>query len=142
MRFSACLLRPKLVNYVRQDQLNAHLKGHSHQRAPILTLPMKTPRVEEKDTGITLSIVCSERMSVPIIILRAIAVLVISASSVGLVAAAIDESQFAPGDIIAKDVAVIGGGASGAHAAIILRDDYHKSVVLVEKDFQLVHRVL
>jgi heterodisulfide reductase subunit A-like polyferredoxin len=38
---------------------------------------------------------------------------------------------------ITRDVAVIGGGASGAHAAVWLRDN-GQSVVVVEKASQLV----
>jgi heterodisulfide reductase subunit A-like polyferredoxin len=38
---------------------------------------------------------------------------------------------------IQRDVAVIGGGAAGAHAAVWLRDHDH-SVVVVEKASQLV----
>jgi len=56
----------------------------------------------------------------------------------GGAAAVIDESSFNPIDIIQKDVAIIGGGASGAHAAVRLREDLGKSVVVVEKQGQLV----
>lgn len=38
---------------------------------------------------------------------------------------------------ISRDVVVVGGGASGAHAAVWLRD-HGKSVLLVEKADQLV----
>ncbi len=38
---------------------------------------------------------------------------------------------------ITRDVVVVGGGASGAHAAVWLRDN-GKSVVVVEKASQLV----
>lgn len=37
-----------------------------------------------------------------------------------------------------KDVVIIGGGASGVHAAIRLRDDFGKSIALVEKQEILV----
>lgn len=37
-----------------------------------------------------------------------------------------------------KDVVVVGGGASGAHAAVRLREDYKKSVALIEKQPYLV----
>lgn len=40
--------------------------------------------------------------------------------------------------VIYKDVAIIGGGASGAYAAIRLKEDYGKSIVLVEKEAALV----
>lgn len=42
--------------------------------------------------------------------------------------------------VIFKDVAIIGGGASGAYAAVRLRDDYGKSIALVEKQDRLVSR--
>ncbi|KAK3358784.1 hypothetical protein B0T25DRAFT_531155 [Lasiosphaeria hispida] len=35
--------------------------------------------------------------------------------------------------IITTDVAIIGGGASGAYAAVRLKEDFNKSVVLIEK---------
>jgi glycine/D-amino acid oxidase-like deaminating enzyme len=41
-------------------------------------------------------------------------------------------------DIIQKDVVVIGGGASGAYAAVRLRDDFKKSIALIEKEAILV----
>jgi ribulose 1,5-bisphosphate synthetase/thiazole synthase len=41
--------------------------------------------------------------------------------------------------VITKDVAIIGGGASGAHAAVRLREDFGKSVVVVEKADRLVN---
>lgn len=40
--------------------------------------------------------------------------------------------------VIEKDVVVIGGGASGAYAAFTLREDYGKSVALIEKQKILV----
>ncbi|RYP10595.1 hypothetical protein DL764_000565 [Monosporascus ibericus] len=39
--------------------------------------------------------------------------------------------------VITKDVVILGGGASGSHAAVRLRDDYGKSVVVVEKEERL-----
>jgi heterodisulfide reductase subunit A-like polyferredoxin len=41
-------------------------------------------------------------------------------------------------EIIYRDVAIIGGGASGAYAAVRLRDDSNKSIVLIEKQRILV----
>lgn len=41
-------------------------------------------------------------------------------------------------NVIEKDVVVIGGGASGAYAAFSLREDYGKSVALIEKEKALV----
>ena len=39
---------------------------------------------------------------------------------------------------IQKDVVIIGGGASGAYAAVRLKEDYGKSILLVEKQDILV----
>jgi ribulose 1,5-bisphosphate synthetase/thiazole synthase len=36
------------------------------------------------------------------------------------------------------DVAVVGGGASGAYAAVRLKEDYNKTIVLIEKERRLV----
>lgn len=41
-------------------------------------------------------------------------------------------------DIIYRDVAIIGGGASGAYAAVRMRDDFDKSIVLIEKQDNMV----
>lgn len=59
---------------------------------------------------------------------------VVGASAVN--AASIPDS--AASQIIEKDVVIIGGGASGAHAAVRLREDYGKSIVIVEKQDNLV----
>lgn len=40
--------------------------------------------------------------------------------------------------IIYKDVAILGGGASGSHAAVRLREDFNKSVIIIEKQENLV----
>lgn len=40
--------------------------------------------------------------------------------------------------VLSKDVVIIGGGASGSYAAVRLRDDYGKSIALVEKQDKLV----
>ena len=42
--------------------------------------------------------------------------------------------------IINRDVVIIGGGASGAYAAVRLRDDYGKSIALVEMREGLVSK--
>lgn len=39
---------------------------------------------------------------------------------------------------IVKDVAVVGGGASGSYSAVRLREDYNVSVILIEKEANLV----
>jgi len=45
-----------------------------------------------------------------------------------------------PASTIHRDVAIIGGGASGAYSAVRLREDFGLSVVLVEKEAFLVRR--
>ena len=41
-------------------------------------------------------------------------------------------------ETIHKDVAIIGGGASGSYSAVRLREDFGVSVVIIEKDEMLV----
>ena len=53
-------------------------------------------------------------------------------------AAAIRSYDFAAEDTIVKDVAIVGGGASGTYAAVRLREDYNKSVIVVETQNRLV----
>lgn len=48
----------------------------------------------------------------------------------------------AANSIIRRDVVILGGGASGAHAAVRLREDYGKSIVIVEKQDNLVRGFL
>jgi len=62
----------------------------------------------------------------------------IAATLVTVVSAAIDPSIFKSDDVIRRDIAIIGGGASGAHAAVQLKKDFSKSVVIVEKQSLLV----
>ncbi|KAK0652509.1 hypothetical protein B0T16DRAFT_387761 [Cercophora newfieldiana] len=38
---------------------------------------------------------------------------------------------------LAVDVAIVGGGAGGAYAAVRLKEDYNKSIVLIEKEKEL-----
>lgn len=40
--------------------------------------------------------------------------------------------------IIYKDVVILGGGASGSHAAVRLREDYNKTIIIVEKQNRIV----
>lgn len=51
----------------------------------------------------------------------------------------LDESNYKPADIIKKDVAIIGGGASGTYAAVRLRDS-GKTFALVEQKGHLVRQ--
>jgi NADH dehydrogenase FAD-containing subunit len=44
-------------------------------------------------------------------------------------------------EVIYRDVAVIGGGASGAYAAVRMRDDMNKSIALIEKQNILVRLI-
>lgn len=39
------------------------------------------------------------------------------------------------------DVAIIGGGATGTYAAVRLREDFQKTVAVIEKDIKLVSRM-
>jgi hypothetical protein len=56
-----------------------------------------------------------------------------------VLAVPIDESQFGLWDVIVKDVAIVGGGAAGSHAAVRLRQDFNKSIILIDKAAQLVN---
>jgi len=47
-------------------------------------------------------------------------------------------SESAASSIIHRDVAIIGGGASGAYSAVRLREDMGVSIVLIEKESILV----
>ncbi|KAB5518097.1 hypothetical protein GE09DRAFT_1157527 [Coniochaeta sp. 2T2.1] len=48
--------------------------------------------------------------------------------------ASLDSFLFGLFDTIEKDVVIIGGGAAGSHAAVRLREDYKKSVLVIEKE--------
>lgn len=43
-----------------------------------------------------------------------------------------------PPEFLFKDVVIVGGGASGSYAAVRLRDDFGKSIALIEKEEILV----
>ena len=51
---------------------------------------------------------------------------------------AVDVSSFASKDVITRDVAIIGGGASGTYAAVRLREDLNTSIVVIEENDRLV----
>jgi len=59
------------------------------------------------------------------------------AITVSAALATIDERDFAPSNIITKDVAVIGGGAAGAYASVRLREDHNISIALIELESEL-----
>ena len=59
--------------------------------------------------------------------------LLIKALTYSLLAAA---SAYAQVDEV--DVLIVGGGATGAYAAVRLREDYNKTIFLVEKTKRLV----
>lgn len=44
-----------------------------------------------------------------------------------------EAADYRPEDVILRDIAIVGGGASGTYAAVRLQQDFHKSVVVVEK---------
>jgi hypothetical protein len=52
--------------------------------------------------------------------------------------APINDADFAPGSVIERDVAILGGGASGSYAAVRLREDFGRSVVVIEPKDHLV----
>src|SRR6201995_2744232 len=55
----------------------------------------------------------------------------------GQVNKSIKELSLSGEDIITCDVCIIGGGATGTYAAVRLREDFKKSVLVVERDNQL-----
>jgi hypothetical protein len=58
---------------------------------------------------------------------------IISSFILGTTSAKIDKRAFAADRTITKDVAVIGGGASGTYASIRLREDFNTSIILIEQ---------
>lgn len=59
-------------------------------------------------------------------------------SLVSLLATASVATAGAYNPVIEKDVVIVGGGGSGAHAAFRLREDFGKSIILIEKEAILV----
>ncbi|KAJ4323262.1 hypothetical protein N0V84_004390 [Fusarium piperis] len=55
-------------------------------------------------------------------------------SLISLLATASVAAASAYNSVIEKDVVIIGGGGSGAHAAFRLREDFGKSIILIEKE--------
>jgi hypothetical protein len=47
------------------------------------------------------------------------------------------KGPFDPTNIIVRDIAIVGGGATGTYAAIRLQQDFNKSVVVVERENKL-----
>lgn len=45
--------------------------------------------------------------------------------------------EYCADDVIVRDIAIVGGGASGTYAAVRLQQDFHKSVVVVERKANL-----
>lgn len=50
---------------------------------------------------------------------------------------AANNPYFADGGRLNVDIVIVGGGASGAHSAVRLREDFNKSIVLIEKTDRL-----
>lgn len=63
------------------------------------------------------------------------------ASGLLAAASAVSATSWLP-EIITRDVAIIGGGASGSYAAIRLKEDFGKSVIVVEKAGRMVRNLL
>lgn len=59
------------------------------------------------------------------------------ATALLLACASVAAASWLP-NIIARDVAIVGGGASGAYAAVRLREDFGQSVVVIEKAGRMV----
>jgi hypothetical protein len=55
----------------------------------------------------------------------------------GILAASLVSAKGQP-DTLSRDVVIIGGGASGSYAAVRIRDDFGKTIALIEKEDILV----
>lgn len=64
----------------------------------------------------------------------------VSTRAIGL--AALSSAVVAAVQTISKDVVIVGGGASGAYAAFRLREDYGKSIALIEREAALVGAII
>ncbi|KAH8698414.1 hypothetical protein BGW36DRAFT_376037 [Talaromyces proteolyticus] len=60
---------------------------------------------------------------------------VISSAAIATSASSPIEQDFAPEDIISRDVCILGGGGSGTYAAIRLKDSNHSVVVVERNDY-------
>lgn len=49
----------------------------------------------------------------------------------------LEVADYDPKDVIVRDIAIIGGGASGTYAAVRLQEDFHRSVIVVERKMAL-----
>jgi heterodisulfide reductase subunit A-like polyferredoxin len=59
-------------------------------------------------------------------------------SSLPIIFAAFDLNCSSPCEVVQKDIVIVGGGAAGSHAAVRLREDYNKSVIVIEQEPILV----
>ena len=64
----------------------------------------------------------------------------LTTSIFGLLAAVPLVAAGSPPNVFYKDVVVVGGGASGAYAAVRIRDDFGKSIARIEKQDILVSK--
>lgn len=65
----------------------------------------------------------------------------VALSSISGAFAAIDSSLFSLFEFVEKDVVIVGGGAAGSQAAVRLREDYNKTIMLIEQQSILVNNM-